>query len=123
MSLWNVLEGYAAAGNAHDIDAMMSFFTDDCEFYSSIGPDVDGTRYIGTEEVREGLHHFLAICPNGRWNNIRCLVTGNRGLMEWTFIGKTHSGQTIEVNGCDLITFRDGKIAIKNSYRKNRVQV
>jgi hypothetical protein len=24
------------------------------------------------------------------------------------------------VNGCDLLTFRDGKIAIKNSYRKNR---
>jgi hypothetical protein len=24
------------------------------------------------------------------------------------------------VHGCDLFTFRDGKIALKNSYRKNR---
>jgi len=24
------------------------------------------------------------------------------------------------VRGCDLFTFRDGKIALKNSYRKNR---
>jgi len=24
------------------------------------------------------------------------------------------------VQGCDLFTFRDGKIALKNSYRKNR---
>jgi hypothetical protein len=24
------------------------------------------------------------------------------------------------VNGCDLFTFRDGKLAIKNSYRKTR---
>jgi hypothetical protein len=24
------------------------------------------------------------------------------------------------VNGCDLFTFRNGKIALKNSYRKNR---
>jgi hypothetical protein len=123
MSLWKILAGYASAGNAHDIDAMMSFFTDDCEFYSAIGPDVYGTRYIGIEKVREGLLHFLAICPNGRWINTRFLVTGNRGLMEWTFIGTTHCGQPIEVNGCDLITFKGGKIAIKNSYRKNRVEV
>jgi hypothetical protein len=26
----------------------------------------------------------------------------------------------VEVNGCDLFTFRDGRIAVKNSYRKNR---
>ncbi len=25
-----------------------------------------------------------------------------------------------EVHGCDLLTFRDGKIALKNAYRKNR---
>jgi hypothetical protein len=24
------------------------------------------------------------------------------------------------VHGCDLFTFRDGKIALKDSYRKNR---
>jgi hypothetical protein len=27
------------------------------------------------------------------------------------------------VNGCDLFTFRDGKIAVKDSYRKNRPAV
>jgi hypothetical protein len=27
------------------------------------------------------------------------------------------------VNGCDLFTVRDGKIAVKNSYRKNRPAV
>jgi hypothetical protein len=26
----------------------------------------------------------------------------------------------VEVHGCDLFTFRDGKIALKDSYRKNR---
>ena len=29
-------------------------------------------------------------------------------------------GTRVEVHGCDLFTFRDGKIALKNSYRKNR---
>jgi hypothetical protein len=26
----------------------------------------------------------------------------------------------VEVTGCDLFTFRDGRIAVKNSFRKNR---
>jgi hypothetical protein len=26
----------------------------------------------------------------------------------------------VEVAGCDLFTFRGGRIAVKNSYRKNR---
>jgi len=26
----------------------------------------------------------------------------------------------VEVTGCDLFTFRDGRIAVKNSYRKQR---
>ena len=74
--LYQVLRGYAEAGNAHDIDAMMSFIAADCEFYSSKGPNVSGTRYIGSEMVWEGLLYFLGICPDGRWRNLRYLVSG-----------------------------------------------
>ena len=28
----------------------------------------------------------------------------------------------VEVSGCDVFTFKDGKIAIKNPYRKNRLE-
>ena len=118
--LSQVLIRYAEAGNAHDIDAMMSFIAADCEFCSSTGPDVDGTRYIGSEKVREGLLSFLEVCPDGQWGNLRYFVSGDRGVIEWTFAGTTLDGGAIEVNGCDLITFKGGKIAIKDSYRKDR---
>jgi ketosteroid isomerase-like protein len=52
-----VLQAFADAWNRHDVDALMSFMTEDCVF-----------------------------------------------------------------EACDLFTFRDGKIALKNSYRKNRPQ-
>jgi ketosteroid isomerase-like protein len=29
-------------------------------------------------------------------------------------------GRRVEVNGCDFLTVRDGKILTKNSYRKQR---
>jgi ketosteroid isomerase-like protein len=41
-------------------------------------------------------------------------------VSEWTFTGTRVDGTRIEVNGCDLFTFRGGKIALKNSYRKSR---
>ena len=48
---------------------------------------------------------------------------GNRGVSEWTFTGTQKDGTGVPVTGCDLFTFRDGKIAIKNSYRKNRAPI
>jgi ketosteroid isomerase-like protein len=48
------------------------------------------------------------------------VVTGDRGVSEWIFTGTTASGASVEVNGCDLFTFRNGTIVVKSSYLKNR---
>jgi ketosteroid isomerase-like protein len=48
-------------------------------------------------------------------------VAGDRGVSEWLFTGTTSDGKKVEVNGCDVFTFKDGKIALKNSYFKNRL--
>jgi hypothetical protein len=52
--------------------------------------------------------------------NARHFVQGNRGVSEWIFTGTNTEGKRSEVAGCDIFTFRDGKIQVKNSYRKNR---
>ena len=41
-------------------------------------------------------------------------------MSEWTFTGTRADGARVEVHGCDLFTCRNGKIVVKNSYRKNR---
>lgn len=114
------LEAFAAAWNRHDIDALMSFMTHDCVFEASAGPEVCGTRYEGREAVRQGFAQVWASFPDAHWGNVRHLVNGDRGVSEWTFTGTRRDGSRVEVNGCDLFTFREGKIALKNSYRKNR---
>jgi len=48
-------------------------------------------------------------------------VAGDRGLSEWVFTGTTAEGKKLEVNGCDVFTFANGKIAKKDSYFKNRI--
>ena len=114
------LQAFADAWNRHDIDALMSFMTDDCAFESSAGPDICGTRYAGREAVRAGFADVWAVFPDAHWGNARHFVQGDRGVSEWTFTGTRADGSRVEVNGCDLFVFRDGKIALKKSYRKNR---
>jgi len=116
----DVLQAFADAWNRHDIDALMSFMTDDCVFESSAGPDICGTCYAGREAVRAGFAEVWTIFPDAHWGHARHWVQGERGVSEWTFTGTRADGSRVEVHGCDLFTFRDGKIALKDSYRKNR---
>jgi steroid delta-isomerase-like uncharacterized protein len=115
-----ILQAFADAWNQHDIDALMSFMTDDCVFESSAGPDACGARYSGREAVRAGFANVWATFPDARWNNSRHFVVGDRGVSEWTFSGTRADRTRVEVEGCDLFTCRNGKIVLKNSYRKNR---
>lgn len=115
-----VLQAFTDAFNRHDIDALMSFMTDDCVFEAAAGLDVCGTRYEGLEQVRAGFLEVFETFPDGHWGGDRHFVYADRGVSEWTFTGTRTDGTRVEVNGCDLFTFRDDKISFKNSYRKNR---
>ena len=114
------LQAFADAWNRHDVDALMTFMTEDCVFEASAGPDICGTRYAGREAVRAGYAEVFATFRDAQWKNARHFVCDERGVSEWTFTGTRPDGTRVEVHGCDLFTFRDGRIAVKNSYRKNR---
>lgn len=114
------LQAFAEAWNRHDVDALMGFMTDDCLFEASAGPDVCGTSYLGREAVRAAFADVWTAYPDAQWRSAHHFVCNDRGVSEWTFTGTKADGTRVEVNGCDLFTFRDGKIAVKNSYRKNR---
>ena len=114
------LQAFADAWNRHDADALMSFMTEDCIFEASAGAEKCGTRYVGQQAVRGAYAEVWSTFPDAHWGDASHLVQGNRGMSEWVFTGTRLDGSRVEVTGCDLFSFRDGKIAVKNSYRKNR---
>ena len=114
------LQAFADAFNRHDADAIMSFMTDDCVFEASAGPEACGARFEGPDAVRAAFEDVWATYPDAHWGDARHLVCGDHGVSEWIFTGTRSDGARAEVHGCDLFRFRDGKIALKNSYRKNR---
>jgi steroid delta-isomerase-like uncharacterized protein len=118
--LFTLLDRFADAWNRHDLAALMSMMTDDCVFDASAGPQVYGQRSEGQPAVRAAYAAVFDAFPDARWVDPRHFIAGSRGVSEWTFTGTHRDGTRVEVTGCDLFTFRGGRIAVKNSYRKNR---
>jgi len=112
------LRGFLAAFNRHDLDAIMSFFTDDCVFEMPRGPAPGGTRAAGRDAVRALLATRFSGIPDVHYGDDRHFVAGDRGASEWLLTGTTRSGERIAVRGCDLFEFRGDKIVRKDSYWK-----
>ena len=106
------------AFNDHDVDAIMSFFTEDCVFDTPRGPSPGGHRLVGKDEVRKGFQARFDGIPDIHYGDDRHWSSGDRGVSEWTIRGTQASGEPIEVRGCDLFEFTDGKISRKDSFWK-----
>lgn len=117
------LQAFSEAWNRHDIDALMNFMADDCEFHAIAGPDLLGRSFKGREAVREGFQLAWQTFPDAAWLDGDHFVHGDRGISESTFSGTKADGTRIEARMVDVFTFRDGKIAVKNAYRKDRPPV
>lgn len=114
------LERYAAAWNAHDLDAIMAMMTDDCVFDAGGGTEPWGTRFEGASAVRERFAAVWRDVPDARWDDGEHFVDGNRGCSIWIFRGTTTDGRVLEMEGCDIFTFRDGAIWRKSTFLKQR---
>jgi ketosteroid isomerase-like protein len=115
-----MLKAIATAFDEHDLDGIMAHFADDAVFEGPRGTEPWGTRWVGSDEVREGFAARFAGIPDVRYQDDAHFVDGDRGASEWTLSGTTTDGQRVEVRGCDLWTLRDGKIVKKDSFWKIR---
>lgn len=116
-----VLQQVLDAFNRHDLDSIMSFFSDDCVFESPRGAERWGRRFVGKDDVRRGLAARFEGIPDVHYGEDDHFVNGNRGVSEWTISGTTVDGDRVDVRGCDLWTFgEDDKIVRKDSFWKIR---
>lgn len=114
------LAEFASAWNRHDIDALMTFMTDDCIFETVAGPDACGSRHVGRDAVRTAFMSAWQNFPDAQWRDGRHWVCGERGVSESLFTGTAADGSRVEANMVDLFVFREGKIHVKNAFRKAR---
>ena len=89
------LKAIVDAFNAHDLDAIMEFFADDCSLDMPRGPEPWGKRFTGKAAVREGLAMRFKGLPDVHYGDDRHWVSGNMGVSEWSLTGTTPDGVRI----------------------------
>lgn len=122
------LQAFSDAWNRHDIQGLMSFMSQrkEVQFHAVAGESMMGTSYIGYEEIKRGFRLTFETFPDAQWLYPIHFMSedGKQGVTESTFVGsKVNSDGTrtrFEARMVDILTFdSDGKIFVKNAYRKN----
>ena len=119
-----LLDRFAAAWNAHDVDALMECMVDgdDCAFYAAAGGTPKGGVSEGRAAVRASYEAVWKKFPDAKWHNPTHFVSGDRGVTQWLFTGSTADGkEKSNVHGCDVFEFKNGKILVKDTYRKQMI--
>lgn len=114
------LEATFNAFNRHDIDGVMTHFADDCVFTTVAGENVFGNKVEGREAIAKAFSAVWAAMPDAEWADHKHFVSGDRAVSEWTFRGTDAEGKRVEAQGVDLFTIRNGKLVMKQAFRKQR---
>ena len=116
------LATFTQAWNDKDLDTLMAHVADDdaCTFMASVGTDVEGTKWVGRDMVRKGFASLWDGYPDAHFEPVgEDFIAGDRGCSEWIFTGtRASDGTKVRARGCDVFTFKEGKILVKNSMRK-----
>ena len=113
-----LMKQISAAFNSRDVDRIASFFTEDATFWLARGPEPVGRTLKGKETIRKTLAARFKVIPDMRWDHKEYIYAGNRAISVWTVVGKSADGEALNYQGCDIYTFRGGKISAKDTYWK-----
>jgi ribosomal protein S18 acetylase RimI-like enzyme/ketosteroid isomerase-like protein len=112
-----VLERFIAAWGRKDLDDLMACVTDDFVYAASIGPE-PGTTYVGRDAVRAGVQAMWAADAGSQAEITEINIVGDAGWMRWIYRWPVGTATHDDEIGCDLVTFRDGRLTRKDAYRK-----
>ncbi len=120
MSEVKLLQDLFAAFNRHDLEGVLACMTEDCVFEGAAGPESYGARFVGHDAVGAAFAGVWKTFPDVQWANDKHFAADGLGVSQWTLVGTREDGARIEADGVDLFTFRDGKVATKKAFRKDR---
>ena len=117
-----LLDTIQDAFNRHDVDAIVAFFADDCEWLMARGPDPwEAKRLTGKQAIGDVLRARYKVVEDMRWEDMTHFISpdGTKACSEWTVRGTPNDGSAvINLLGCDVWTFRDDEVIKKDTYWK-----
>ncbi|MEM9594609.1 MAG: DUF1272 domain-containing protein [Acidobacteriota bacterium] len=111
------LRGFGDDWGRGDVEALMSWMTDDCVYGASVGPE-PGTTFTGRSEVEEGFRRILAYEDGGGAESGPIHLFGHRAIAEWSYLRPGPDGRPLRVRGCDLFEMEGRRIRRKDAFIK-----
>jgi steroid delta-isomerase-like uncharacterized protein len=111
---------YLAAWNAHDLDKIVSFFTEDC-VYENIPR---GQTYRGKDELNAWAKGAFDAMPDFKLEVTSLFVSGEWAACEWVMTGTQTgalpdlpaTGKSFSVRGATIAQLKDGRILRNADY-------
>lgn len=117
----DLIERFTQAWNAGEVDDLMALMANHPTYRASTG-DEPGHTYTGAAEVRAGFAAVIqaeAAVGGAAPSDGELHVFDDRAFSYWSYPSANGDGQTVLVEGVDLWTFEQGRIALKDAYRKS----
>ena len=93
------IERFNEAFNRHDVNAIMSWMTEDCVFENT-RPAPDGTRIPGQAAVRAFWEEFFRRSPQAHFETEELIAAGDRCIVRWTTHGCATARRARARRGC-----------------------
>lgn len=113
----DVLDRFAAAWEAWDLDAIMACMAQDAVFEST-GPAPDGLRIEGADAIRAHWQEMFDHTRDAEFRFEESFAVGDRAAARWRFAWRNVDGSQGHVRGVDVLTVRDNLVVEKLSYVK-----
>jgi hypothetical protein len=78
-----LVEAFGAAWATRDLDAAISFLSDDCVF-DATGPAPDGARHVGPSEIRQAWKAIFDD-PSSNFEPEEAFGSGDRVIQRWRY--------------------------------------
>ena len=118
-----LLDAIQDAFNRHDVDRILSYFAEECEWLMARGPDPrEGKRLKGKQAIGDLLRARYKVIEDMRWEDMTHFISpdGNKACSEWTVRGTPNDGSPpIDLLSCDVWTFLNGEVIKKDTYWKS----
>jgi len=115
-----VLSAFQEAWRLKDLRSLVALVSEDIVFSGSVGLE-PGKTWRGKPDVEKGFQFFLDL-DEGAARVENPVFVGNLAFAEWRYVVDRPGGQLVAARGIDKFGFRDGRICLKDAFRKTAAQ-
>lgn len=115
----DTVKRFLDAWAAQDLESVLNIFDESATFKASMGPE-PGKTYIGHDEIKPAVRSMFENAAGTQFDITELFLFDGGAVVTWCVTSQVN-GETVRSPGIDVFRVRNGKITLKDAYRKLKV--